>query len=60
MTVLAETAEPASEIDVDRARTSEQRARERLQGATDAAERARAEAALVRARNRLRMAMGQV
>ncbi len=60
VTVLAETAEPASEIDVDRARASEQRARERLQGATDASEREQAEAALVRARNRLRMAMSQV
>lgn len=60
VTVLAETAEPASEIDVDRARASEQRAREQLQGLTDADERARAEAAYTRARNRLRTAMGQV
>ncbi len=60
VTVLAETAEPASAIDVDRARAAEQRARERLQTATDAAERARAEAAYNRARNRLRAAMGAV
>lgn len=60
VTVLAETAEPASEIDMNRSRASEQRARERLQATTDPAERKLAEAALERARNRARLAMGQV
>ncbi len=60
VTILAETAEPASEIDVERARTAEQRALERLQQAQTPEERAEAAAALERARNRLRVAMGQV
>ena len=60
VTVLAETAEPASEIDVERARAAEERALERLQAADEAADRARAERALERARNRLRIAMGKV
>jgi F-type H+-transporting ATPase subunit epsilon len=59
VTVLAETVEPASEIDVDRARAAEERARKRLAESTGA-DRERAERALVRARNRLRVAMGQV
>ena len=57
--MLAETAEPASEIDVDRAREAEARARERLAEATGD-ERKAAEAKLERARNRLRVVMGQV
>lgn len=60
VTVLAETAEPATDIDVERARASEQRALERLHASTDAAERQQAERALERARNRVRLAMGQV
>ena len=60
VTILAETAEPASDIDVERARAAEQRAKERLQATTDPDERARAEQALERARNRARIAMGQV
>lgn len=60
VTVLAETAEPASAIDVERARASEQRALERLRQAGDATDRERAERALERARNRLRVTMGQV
>jgi F-type H+-transporting ATPase subunit epsilon len=60
VTILAETAEPASEIDVERARESEERARERLRLAGDSEERALAETALERARNRLRVTMGQV
>lgn len=59
VTVLAETAEPASGIDVDRARAAEERARQRLQEA-GSEERAMAEASLERARNRLRIAMGQI
>ncbi|MEX0601369.1 MAG: F0F1 ATP synthase subunit epsilon [Rhodothermales bacterium] len=60
VTVLAETAEPASEIDVERARAAEERALELLEEEDSAAERRRAESALERARNRLRIAMGQV
>lgn len=59
VTVLAETAEPASEIDVERAKNAEKRALSRLQEATPA-ERKQAEQALERARNRLRIAMGAI
>lgn len=59
VTVLAETAEPASEIDVERAKNAEKRALSRLQEATPA-ERRQAEQALERARNRLRIAMGAI
>lgn len=60
VTVLAETAEPASGIDVERAQAAEQRALERLESAEGEAERAEAEKALERARNRARVSMGQV
>jgi F-type H+-transporting ATPase subunit epsilon len=60
VTVLAETAEPATDIDVERARAAEERALERMQGAADSEERQRAAQDLERARNRLRIAMGQV
>ncbi|PSQ82404.1 MAG: ATP synthase F1 subunit epsilon [Bacteroidetes bacterium QS_1_63_11] len=59
VTVLAETVEPASEIDVDRAESAQERARRRLEKG-DLEERETHEAALERARNRLRVAMGQV
>ena len=57
--MLVEAAEPASEIDVERAKAAEKRARGRLREGSQA-ERRHAEAALERARNRLRVAMGQV
>jgi F-type H+-transporting ATPase subunit epsilon len=60
VTVLAETAEPASDIDIERARESEARALERLQSGEDDDARREALEALERARNRLRIAMGQV
>ena len=60
VTLLAETVEPASEIDLDRARTAEERARQRLAASTSAEDRLRAEQALKRARNRARVAMGRV
>ena len=60
VTLLAETVEPASEIDVDRAREAEERARQRLAESTSAEDRQRAEEALERARNRARVAMGRV
>ena len=58
--MLAESAEPASEIDVERARTAESAAAERLAAATSPEERAELQAELDRARNRLRTGMGQV
>lgn len=61
VTVLAETAEPADEIDTERAREAEERAQKRLEeGDLDAEQRERHEAALERARNRLRLSMGEV
>ncbi len=60
VTVLTETCEPASEIDVERARQAEQRAKEELAATQDPEERAKAEAALERARNRLRVSMGDL
>ena len=59
VTVLAETAEPASEIDVDRARNAEERAIKRLHR-DEPVDEGRAEEALERARNRVRVAMGKV
>jgi F-type H+-transporting ATPase subunit epsilon len=60
VTVLGETVEPASEIDVERAENAEDRALQRLEEGLDGDERETYEAALERARNRLRVAMGQV
>ena len=58
--VLAETAEPVSEIDVERARAAEANAKERLAAVESPEERAAAQAELERARNRLRASMGTV
>jgi F-type H+-transporting ATPase subunit epsilon len=58
--MLAETAEAASSIDVERARASEEQARERIAAAQSPAERAEAQAEFERARNRLRSAIGVV
>jgi F-type H+-transporting ATPase subunit epsilon len=58
--MLAEAAEPASEIDVERARAAEDQARERLDAASSPAERAEAQAELDKARNRLRSSMGRM
>lgn len=60
VTVLAETVEPASGIDVERARNAEERALQRLEEGVRGEERETMEAALERARNRLRVGMGQV
>ena len=59
VTVLAETAEPATEIDVERAREAEARALAALADASPE-ERERRQAAAERARNRLRIAMSTV
>ncbi len=60
VTVLAETVEPASEIDVERAETAEERALRRLEEGVEGEEREKYEAARERARNRLRVAMGKI
>lgn len=59
-TILADAIEAADKIDVERARRAEERARERLAHRTDPKiDVARAEAALARALNRIRLAQGQ-
>ncbi len=60
VTVLAETAEPASDIDVERAQAAEHRALDRIKSGDSEVDRQRAEQALERARNRARIAMGNV
>jgi len=60
VTVLGETVEPAAQIDVERAQNAKQRALDRLDSGVKGAERETHEAALERARNRLRVAMGNV
>ncbi|HOB29073.1 MAG: F0F1 ATP synthase subunit epsilon [Dethiobacteria bacterium] len=57
--VLADTAELASEIDVERARRSGQRAEKRLRERPPGLDVARAEAALMRSRARLKAATGK-
>lgn len=59
VTVLAETAEPGSAIDIERAREAEARAAEALKSARSE-EREDAMLRLQRARNRLRGSMGAV
>ncbi len=54
VTILADTAEAAAEIDVERARAAERRARERIRSHRPEVDVARAEAALRRALARLR------
>ncbi|GMQ81010.1 MAG: ATP synthase F1 subunit epsilon [Rhodothermia bacterium] len=60
VSILAETAEIGSEIDIERAQAAEEQAVTRLAEITDSEERKRYEAALIRARNRVRIAMGEV
>ena len=56
VTVLADAAEPAQEIDIARAQAAERRAEERLHSRDANVDVARAEVALRRALNRLRVA----
>ena len=56
--VLADTAEKAEEIDIERAEQAVARARERLSAADTSVDLVRAEIALKRAVNRLRVAQG--
>lgn len=60
VTVLAETAELAEEIDVERAERSLQRAEERIANLTSDIDLTRAQAALQRALNRLKVARREV
>ncbi|NQV71963.1 ATP synthase F1 subunit epsilon [bacterium] len=60
VTILAETAELGSKIDVERAQAAEARAVEALAEATDPETKAKMTKALERARNRARVSMGQV
>ncbi len=58
--ILADAIEPADKIDIERARRAEERARERLARRADPAiDVPRAEAALARALNRIRLAEAQ-
>lgn len=56
VTILADTAEAAAEVDVERARAAEERARQRLQAPAKEVDVGRAEAALQRALARLHAA----
>lgn len=56
VTILGDTAELAAEIDVERARRARDRARERLDDRTEGVDMNRAQLALRRALNRLRVA----
>ena len=56
VTVLSDTAEWAHEIDVERAETARQRAQEHLASGDSGINRERAEAALARAQNRIKVA----
>jgi F-type H+-transporting ATPase subunit epsilon len=53
--VLADSAEKATDIDVDRARSAKERAEERLRNKEESVDFVRAQAALARAANRLRI-----
>lgn len=56
VTVLADTAEWASDIDIERAESARQRAKELLESRDPGVNRTRAEAAFAKAENRLRVA----
>lgn len=58
--MVVEFADPASEIDVEKARAAEEAARERLNSSLSPEERAEAEAEAERARNKLRAAIESV
>ena len=60
VTVLAETAELATEIDVERAQAAEQRAVDALAGTLDQHTKEKMSKALDRARNRARVALAAV
>lgn len=55
VTILADACERADEIDVERAKAAAERAKERLEGSQSGTDHHRAQAALTRATNRLRI-----
>ncbi len=55
LNLLAEAAEPIEEIDIERAKESKKRARERLSDLDKDIERGRAEKSLARAENRIKL-----
>ncbi len=57
VTVLAETIEEVSAIDVDRARQAEERARQRLESSEDSVDLERAKTSLNRALNRIKASL---
>lgn len=59
LTIVADAAEKAADIDVNRAETARQRAERRLKEAHDKREQDRAQAALLRAVNRIHAATGR-
>jgi F-type H+-transporting ATPase subunit epsilon len=56
VTIMAQSAEPVGKIDMDRARQARKRAEERLASRAEGVDIARAQAALARALNRMRVA----
>ncbi len=56
VTVLADTAERAEEIDVSRAEEARSRAQQKIEATTDQGDLARAQAAMLRSLTRLRVA----
>jgi F-type H+-transporting ATPase subunit epsilon len=60
VTILAESCEPAEEIDLERAERARERARERLLHYRPGVDRERAERALARAEARLRVARKEI
>lgn len=57
LTLLAEAAEPVTEINIERAKEAKKRARERLQSDDPNIDRERAEKALERAENRIKLSV---
>lgn len=55
LNLLAEAAEPVEEIDIERAKEAQKRARERLESDDDHIDKDRAQKALDRARNRIKL-----
>ena len=58
--MIAETAEPANEIDLERAQNAEEKIKQQLESAGSSEDKELLREDLERARNRLRLAMGSV
>jgi len=57
LTLLAESAEPVEEIDIERAKAAKERAKERLKADDKSIDKERARKALARAENRIKLSM---